>query len=261
MRDYGKVHTSFWSSDSLKGLSDDAKFLALYLLTCQHGNMAGVFRIPLAYAAEDTGWDLERLRNGFGTLSEAGWIRRCDRTGWVWVVKWLKWNRPDNPNQWKAVAKLVAQVPSSVDFYSELTTTAGESGTVSEPLGNLPAPAPAPVSVPVPAKGKKRKSKSPEVTFSQWADSLDGADAIPADDPVFTTAAKAGIPREFVALAWGWMEATYGDGGPRSGKTYVDWRQVFRNAVEGNWPEYWAVNKQGEFYLTTKGVVAQRAAA
>lgn len=259
MRDYGKVHTSFWSSDTLRGLPDDAKFLALYLLTCQHGNMAGVFRVPLAYAAEDTGWSAERLRNGFETLSECGWLRRCERTGWLWVVNWLKWNRPDNPNQWKAVAKLIAQVPESASFYSELNNQGGENGTVSEPLGNLPAPAP--VSVPAQKQGKKRKPKSPEVTFAQWIDALDGADAIPSDDPVFTTAGKAGIPRDFVALAWDWFQTTYGPGGTRETKTYADWRAVFRNAVEGNWPEYWAVNRQGEFYLTTKGVTAQRAAA
>lgn len=259
MRDYGKVHTSFWSSDTLKGLRDDAKFLALYLLTCQHGNMAGAFRLPLAYAAEDTGWDLERLRNGFETLSESGWLYRCERTGWVWVTNWLKWNRPDNPNQRKAVAKLLAQVPASASFFGELHKDSDEIRTVPEPLGNSPAPAP--VSVPAQKKERKKKSASPEVTFSEWADSLDGADAIPPDDAVFTTAAKAGIPGGFVALAWAWMEATYGPGGSREAKRYADWRKVFRNAVEGNWPEYWAVNRQGEFYLTTKGVTAQRGQA
>lgn len=74
MRDYGKVHAQFWSGDTMKSLPDDAKFLALYLLTCQHGNLAGVFRLPLAYAADDTGWDLDRLRGAFKLLSEANWL-------------------------------------------------------------------------------------------------------------------------------------------------------------------------------------------
>lgn len=259
MRDYGKVHTSFWSSDTLTGLTDDAKFLALYLLTCAHGNMAGVFRVPLSYAAEDTGWELERLRNGFQTLSDAGWLRRCDKSGWVWVTKWLKWNKPDNPNQWKAVAKLVSQVPASVSFFSELNKTEVQNGTVSEPLGNLPVPVP--VSVPAQKQGRKKKTAAAEVTFSEWADSLGDADAIPEGDAVFETAAKAGIPKDFVAVAWGWMVATYGVGGDRQDKRYADWRKVFRNAVEGNWADAWAVNRQGEFYLTTKGVTLQRAQA
>jgi hypothetical protein len=138
MRDYGKVHNTFWSSDTLKGLSDDARFLALYLLTCPHGNIAGVFRLPVAYAIEDTGWTSERLRNGFETLSDAGFIRR-DSSGWTWIVKWLKWNKPDNGNQWKAVEKQIAQVPASVSFHAELMSP---RETVSEPLGNLPSPSP-----------------------------------------------------------------------------------------------------------------------
>lgn len=33
MRDYGKVHTSFWISDDMRRISDDARLLALYLLS------------------------------------------------------------------------------------------------------------------------------------------------------------------------------------------------------------------------------------
>lgn len=140
MRDYGKVHNTFWSSDTLAGLSDDARFLALYLLTCPHANIAGVFRLPMAYAEEDTGWTAERLRNGFETLSKAGFIRR-DPSGWTWIVKWLKWNKPDNGNMWKAVDKAVGQVPASASFHAELMSS---RETVSEPLGNLPSPSPSP---------------------------------------------------------------------------------------------------------------------
>src|SRR4249919_152895 len=99
MRDYGKVHTSFWASDTLRDLDADAKLLALYLLTSQHTHMAGVFNLPDAYACHDLGWTSERLSNGFATLCESGWLRR-DR-GWVWIVKFSKFNQPDNPNQRK----------------------------------------------------------------------------------------------------------------------------------------------------------------
>jgi hypothetical protein len=145
MRDYGKVHTSFWSSDTLACLSDDAKFLALYLLTCPHGNLSGVFRLPIAYVANDTGWESERLRKGFQTLSDAGWLRRDeDRNGWTWVLKWSKWNPPDNPNQRKAADKQLDAVPTSVSFYAELMSP---RETLSEPLGNTPVPAPVPAPV------------------------------------------------------------------------------------------------------------------
>jgi len=145
MRDYGKVHTSFWTSDTLADLGDDARFLALYLLTCQHGNMAGVFRLPMAYAVEDTGWTSERLGNGFQTLSDADWLRRDPKTGWTWIRKFTKWNRPDNPNQQKAIDKQIDQLPESVSFHAELTSTE----TVGKPLDNTSVPVPVPSSVPV----------------------------------------------------------------------------------------------------------------
>ena len=62
MRDYGKVHTSFWTSDSIRELSEDARMLALYLLTCPHATIAGVFRLPDGYACEDLQWSAETLR-------------------------------------------------------------------------------------------------------------------------------------------------------------------------------------------------------
>ncbi len=145
MRDYGKVHTSFWSSDTLKGASDDAKMLALYLLSCSHSNMAGCFRLPLAYAVEDLGWVSERLSNGFQTLQELGWIKRCAKTGWTWICKFNVWNKPDNPNQLKAIKKFLDLVPDSVEFKQEMYPSWGLAGTVVKPFENLPVPAPAPV--------------------------------------------------------------------------------------------------------------------
>jgi hypothetical protein len=142
MRDYGKVHTSFWASDTLRELDADAKLLALYLLTSPHTNMIGAFRLPDAYACDDMGWSAERLRNGFKTLSDVGFSKYCQKTSWVWIVKFLDFNRPENPNQWKAASKLAASIPENVSF------KAAAVETVAKPLNNTPVPAPAPVPVP-----------------------------------------------------------------------------------------------------------------
>lgn len=139
MRDYGKVHTSFWASDTLRDLDADAKLLALYLLTSPHTTMIGAFRLPDAYACEDLGWTPERLRNSFGTLS--GFVEYDPTTRWVWVRKFLDFNRPENPNQWKAAAKLAEAIPASVGFREAVIET------VRKPFLNSPVPAPAPVPV------------------------------------------------------------------------------------------------------------------
>lgn len=120
MRDYGKVHTSFWTSPNIRSLSDDGRSLALYLLTCQHGTIAGVFRLPDGYICEDMQWEKERVSETLLELSRNGFATRCEVTKWVWVHKHLEWNPPENPNQRKAAAKVACQVPNSctwrVDF-------------------------------------------------------------------------------------------------------------------------------------------------
>lgn len=157
MRDYGKVHTSFWASETLREVDSDAKVLALYLLTSQHTHMAGAFRLPSAYACDDLGWDSERLAKGFKTLSNAGWLRRCEKTAWVWIVKFGKFNPPDNPNQRKAVEKQLALIPEGCSFRHEAVS--------EEPLSNGSGNPPIPTPTPIPTQGER-----------------EGAERIPLDD-------------------------------------------------------------------------------
>lgn len=116
MRDYGKVFSSFWTSEDIRGLTEDGRALALYLMTCPHGNMLGCFRIPNAYAADDLQWTFERVSAGFGELYRNGFAYRCERSFWVVIHKHLKWNKLDNENVGKAAAKLFDSItpPDSV---------------------------------------------------------------------------------------------------------------------------------------------------
>lgn len=154
MRDYGKIHTGFWASETMLGLESDARLLAIYLMTSQHTTMLGAFRLPDAYACEDLGWNSERFQNGLETLSEAGFVKYDRATKVVWIVKFVKWNRPDNPNQQKSIAKLAQALPDSLAFKDEILASVGVSETVSKPLGNSPVPAPVPVSTPEGMQGE-----------------------------------------------------------------------------------------------------------
>lgn len=106
MRDYGKVYTAFWTSEDARGFSEDGRLLSLYLMTCPHGNMLGCFRLPDAYAAEDLKWPIERVSKGFEELYQKGFSYRCDRSFWLFLRQYLKWNQFDNPNVGKAAGKL-----------------------------------------------------------------------------------------------------------------------------------------------------------
>jgi len=142
MRDYGKVYSTFWSSQTTGGLSDDAKLLAVYLMTCSHSTIAGVFRLPDGYVSEDLGWDQERVSKGFDELFRKGFANRCETTKWAWVCKHLEWNKPENPNQRKAAAKIALSVPDEcgwkLDFMRVSADLLGiewkEAGNPSETL-------------------------------------------------------------------------------------------------------------------------------
>lgn len=102
----------------------------------------------------------------------------------------------------------------------------------------------------------KARSKSKPLPLADWLAQVAaaGEKAIPDDDPVRSYAAKAGIPDDFLLLAWVEFKARYSQ---PDAKPYADWRAVFRNAVRGNWLKLWFV-KDGQYQLTTAGQQAQQ---
>lgn len=266
MRDYGKVHTTFWSSTTIRGLSEDARALALYMLTSPHGTIAGVFRLPDGYACEDLQWSPERVSEGFRELFANGFANRCETTKWVWVSKHFEWNKPENPNQRKSAAKVAQSIPDEctwkpdfmrawADFLDiEWSEKSNPFETLSQPFANQEQEQEQEQE----ERSARKSARTPSVQFSTWVKSLpQGEDAIRPDDPIFQFAADAGIPDDLLALAWSWFERTYT--GSRKAKRYADWRQVFRNAVEGNWAKLWRFTPDGACLLTSEGEMLRRA--
>lgn len=143
MRDYGRVYCSFWTSADVQSLSDDGRLLALYLLTGPHGTIAGVCRLPDGYLCEDMRWNTERVAKGLVELSRNGFADRCETTKWLWVRKFLEWNMPENPNQWKAARKIADQIPQQCawrpEFLNAFAIAAGDEGMAeSNASGTVP---------------------------------------------------------------------------------------------------------------------------
>lgn len=270
MRDYGKVYSTVWSSPTIAGLSTNAKLLAVYLMTCQHGTIAGVFRLPDGYVAEDLQWSLETVSEGFRELFAKGFANRCETTKWVWITKHLEWNPPENPNQRKAAAKMAAAVPDECAWKRDFMRVCGESlgldaPTEQEPLRNPSQTVPEPVTVTVAVAvdnppNPPRGGKPGPVELKSWLASVKaaGEKPIPDGDPVFAYAEEIGLPHEYLHLAWLEFRARYTDAGDRGKKRYSDWRAVFRKAVRTNWLRLWWAEKDGTWTLTTAGMQAKR---
>jgi hypothetical protein len=146
MREYGKVFSRIWESPNFRALSEDGRTLALYLLTCQHGTIAGLFRVPDGYASEDLQWSSERVAEGFGNLEANGFATRCDVTKWVWITKYLQHNPPENPNQGKAIRRVVEMVPAAcrwlARFHREIGPSIGLAEVPDPPAPTEPFPNP-----------------------------------------------------------------------------------------------------------------------
>lgn len=275
MRDYGKVHSSFWSSETIRSLSDDARHLALYLLTCSHSTIIGAFRLPDGYVCEDMGWESGRVQKGFSELLRNGFANRCETTKWVFVCKHFDWNTPENPNQWKAAKKMAAQIPANCtwlpDFKKLFSVLSGEplpssgnpSETLSKPVavtgavtetgtGDSGAGAP-------PPDPKKKKPKGKKITLAEYIEqqTLAKEKLIPEDHAVLRYAQQVGIPNDFLHLAWDKFKSRY-TSGDSAQKKYIDWPAVFDNAVRDNWMKVWFI-EAGIYKLTTVGQQAELA--
>lgn len=234
MRDYGRVHSTFWSSPTIAALSDDGKLLALYLMTCPHNTIAGVFRLPDGYIAEDMGWAPERVSEGFAQLSQNGFAKRCPETKWVWICKHLEWNKPENPNQRKAANKLLAAIPAACTWLAELNRSERVEETVSEPKNNSPVPVPVPVEG-VQGEGDKKpkpkKSRSVATTLPE---------GFQISDRVLKWAAQQGLAG-VLDLHFEAFVSTC----KAKGYAYVDWDEAFMSAVRKNWANI-AAKPKGE---------------
>jgi hypothetical protein len=220
MREYGKVYTAIWASPTFRALSEDGRTLAMYLLTCPHGTIAGVFRLPDGYVCEDLIWDQERVRKGFENLEENGFANRCARSKWVWVRKFLEWNQPENPNQRKAVNKMIEQVPADCSWKQQFMASLSDQDdnhcrTVEEPFLNQEQEQEQEIERGV-ATRAKRGTRLP----NDWSPGPDGI-AFAAQHGL--TNGKAAIEASKFRDFW---TAKAGQGG-----TKLDWDATWRNWV------------------------------
>lgn len=106
---YYHVSPRIWE----KPWSEDARYLALYLLSCRHRTLEGLFKLSKAYIADDLGWTAERLAQPFADLVADDFIRYDEQAKVVMIVKALEYQAPQNPNQVKAAIRKLDDIPET----------------------------------------------------------------------------------------------------------------------------------------------------
>lgn len=69
---------------------------------------------------------------------------------------------------------------------------------------------------------------------------------------------KVGLSEDFVALAWAEFLRRFMPGGSQQEKRQKDWRCTFRKYIENNYFKLWAIDQNGNYFLTTIGKQAER---
>lgn len=114
MARYYPVSPLFWMDDKIGQLDDQGKILALYLLTCEHRNLEGLFRLPYAYIQADLAWDEATVRDEMGRLIDLGFIAYDEAARVVFLPKALKYHEPKAPKQVQGAVNALQQVPDTV---------------------------------------------------------------------------------------------------------------------------------------------------
>jgi len=73
MRKFAKVSSQFWIGETgkkIKHFGMETQLIALYLLTCPHSNLLGVYYLPVPFIAYETGIPLKGVLKALHNLSE-----------------------------------------------------------------------------------------------------------------------------------------------------------------------------------------------
>lgn len=110
---YQKIHSQIWNDEKFIKLTPSQQRLFFYLLTCPHGNILGLYVLKEGYACEDLKSFPKDFRKDLAKLIEMGLIEYDFNVSVVFIKNFLKHNPITNPNQIKAVIKLIKELPKT----------------------------------------------------------------------------------------------------------------------------------------------------
>jgi hypothetical protein len=101
---------------------------------------------------------------------------------------------------------------------------------------------------------KVKRTKRNDITLTDWLNALpEGKEPLLDDDPLLTELDTAGVPAEYVTLAWNVFVRDWAD------KKAKDWPATFRNAIRKGWIRLWYFDAQtGDCRLNSTGELARR---
>lgn len=88
LKDYSRISTQYWVevvNPDMKRLGADPILISFYLCTCPHANRIGIYPLPHAYMAYDTGLSEERVKKALEDLQQLNYCSYDQEREYVWV--------------------------------------------------------------------------------------------------------------------------------------------------------------------------------
>ena len=113
MARFAPVSPSFWTDPKVRAWNDAQQKLGLYLLTTPHGNLQGIFRLSIAYLADDLRWEVRKSRTALARLIKDGFVEYDEDAQVCLLPNALAYYQPKTKPQIKGALAVLANVPET----------------------------------------------------------------------------------------------------------------------------------------------------
>lgn len=201
--------------------------------------------------AERCGIHVANISTATSALVRLGWLSKDGKGGYSKATRYTI-SLPSTLAHSATVAESATVAHSATSTVAEQATRPlAESATRKEVTNEVTKEREQATIIPLPADKKKKTER----TFKQFSDDCkaSGEKIMENYEALFDYLKKIDLPEHFASLAWMAFKDRYMTNDDYIGKRYLNWRQVFLNAVKCNWFGFWKRNRNGEWYLTDKG--------
>lgn len=132
MANHYRVSPKFHLWARRRGLSDSETRLAFYLLTCEHRNLEGLYRLPKPYMAADLNWALEKVGENLAAVLATGFAMYDEYAEMVLIPKALKHQSPTTENQVKGAIAQLRRIPRTSLWHAFVTACATHCPKLAE---------------------------------------------------------------------------------------------------------------------------------
>jgi hypothetical protein len=122
---YRKVDPRIWNDLKFRSLSDDGKLAFLLLLTHPQMTALGAMRGTVPGLAAEIGWRAERAAKAFREVFREGMAKHDEKASFLWLPRFLRYNKPESPNVVKAWASGLDLLPECPLFFELLQEVKG----------------------------------------------------------------------------------------------------------------------------------------